>query len=147
VLQEKVLGFFAQLGLIKVGTAKGDGWSAGNLVYSAHMSKIYRILNDEKGRAARKQLFDVQYGGARADPKEYESSKSISKKQFEEIGSILRQRPELQEPFFESFGEMAVKVWWAVKDEVLVDGRKGMQWESLEWLGGETEKYWSSQKQ
>ena len=33
------------------------------------------------------------------------------------------------------------------KDEVLVDGRKGMQWESLEWLGGETEKYWSSQKQ
>ncbi|WP_415283121.1 Ig-like domain-containing protein [Candidatus Nitrososphaera sp. FF02] len=149
LLQEKVLGFFAQLGLIKVGMAKlkGDGWSAGNLVYSTHMSKIYRILNDEKGRAARKQLFDVQYGGARADPKEYESSKSISKKQFEEIGSILRQRPELQEPFFESFGEMTVKVWWSIKDEVLVDGRKGMQWESLEWLGGETEKYWSSQKQ
>jgi hypothetical protein len=149
VLQEKVLGFFAQLGLIKVGVAKlkGAGWSAGNLVYSTYMSRIYRILNDEKGRAARKQLFDVQYGGTRADPKEYEISKSLSKKQFEEIGSILRQRPELQEPFFESFGEMTVKVWWAVKDEVLVDGRKGMQWESLEWLGGETEKYWSSQKQ
>ncbi len=143
---ERLLGFMVLLGLAKAGApGQNPGRSTGGLAYSVHMNRIYRILNDERGRAARKQIFDVQYGGVRADPKEYESSKSLAKKQFEQIGSILRFRPELQEPFFDSFGEITVKVWWAIKEDVDLDGRKGMRRESLEWLGGETEKYWARQ--
>lgn len=142
----KMLDLLAKAGLVSRELASKDaGRPTGWLSFSISMNKIYGILNDEKGRAARKQIFDVAYGGAHADQKEYESSKAVAKKQFDHIGSILRAKPELQEPFFDSFGEITVKVWWAIKEEVALDGRKGMQWESLEWLGAETEKYWARQ--
>lgn len=142
----RMLDLLAKAGLIsQEAAAKGPGRPAGWLPFSFSMNRIYGILNDEKSRAARKQIFDVEYGGAHVDQKEYENSKAVAKKQFDQIGSILRAKPELQEPFFDSFGEITVKVWWAIKEEVGLDGRKGMQWESLEWLGAETEKYWARQ--
>lgn len=147
VLQDKLANSMTRLGVVRTG-ATGQAelhWLPDKLMFWIQMNKVYRILNSEKGRAARKQIFDVQYNGARVDQKEYESSKSVAKEQLEQIGSILRANPQLQESFFDSFGEITIKVWWALKDEVDLDGRKGMRWESLEWLGSETEKYWSKQ--
>jgi hypothetical protein len=143
VALEKLFGLMTRAGLIQPETAgRYLGHFAGQ-PFSDQMSRIYKLLNDERYRAARKQIFDVLYDGARADPREYEISKSVAKKQLEQIGSILRSKPELQEPYFDSFGEVTLKVWWAIKEEVDVDARKGMRWESLEWLGAETEKYWA----
>jgi hypothetical protein len=144
---DRLLGLAAQLGLVRREAVAQSGTDRppGRLSFLFNMNKIRGILDDEKGKAAREQILGVAYGGARASPQEYESSKSVAKKQFEQIGSILRAKPALQGPYFESFGEMTVKVWWAIKEEVSLDGRKGMQWESLEWLGSETEKYWARQ--
>jgi hypothetical protein len=144
LIYDKLIGLAIMLGLVRAASSI-PGRPAGGLAFSASMSRIYKILNDEKGRAARKQIFDVQYSGVRADPQEYENSKALAIKQFEQIGSILRANPELQEPFFDSFGEITVKVWWAIKEQVGLDERKGMRRESLEWLGSETEKYWARQ--
>jgi hypothetical protein len=143
VALEKLLGLMTRAGLIQPETAGRHLGRFAGQPFSDQMSKIYNLLNDGRYRAARKQIFDVQYGGARTDPKEYENAKSVAKKQLEQIGSILRSKPELQEPYFDSFGEITLKVWWAIKEGVDVDARKGMGWESLEWLGAETEKYWA----
>jgi hypothetical protein len=142
-IPSKLFGLLARVGLVQPGQHLGR--SADQPAFSGQMNRIYKILNDEGCRAARKHIFDVQYSGLDADPRQYEASKSLAKKQFEQIGAILQSRPELQEPFFDSFGEITLKVWWAIKEDVGLDGRKGMRRESLEWLGSETEKYWARQ--
>lgn len=142
-IPEKALGLLARAGLVKPDPYLGH--SVDQPEFSGPMNRIYKILNDERCRAARKQIFDVQYARVSADPKEYRASKALAKKQFEQIGSILQSRPELQEPYFESFGEITLKVWWAIKEDVSIDERRGMRWDSLEWLASETEKYWARQ--
>jgi hypothetical protein len=108
------------------------------------MSKLHRILDDEKGILARERILDVEYQKSNSSRTEFENSKSLVKNQFEEIGSMLRTNPNLEEPFFESYGDLVIKVWWAIKQDVNLDRRRGRYWESLEWLGGEAEKYWSA---
>jgi hypothetical protein len=106
------------------------------------MNKIYRILEDEKGKIAREKILDAEYDKVNVGQIEYENSKSVVKNQMEQIGSMIRANPLLMEPFLESFGELAIKVWWAIKQEVLLDRRRGREREALEWLGAEVEKYW-----
>jgi hypothetical protein len=108
------------------------------------MNKIYRILDDEKGKTAREKILDAEYNKAHVGQIEYENSKSIVKNQMEQIGFMIRSNPLLMEPFLESFGELTIKVWWAIKQEVLLDRRRGREREALEWLGSEVEKYWRS---
>lgn len=110
--------------------------------FMVSMNKIYRILDDEKGKIAREKILDAEYNKAHVGQIEYENSKSIVKNQMEQIGSMVRSNPLLMEPFLESFGELMIKVWWAIKQEVLLDRRRGRQREALEWLGGEVEKCW-----
>lgn len=107
------------------------------------MNKIRRILNDEKGTTARENIFNVEYDKNKVSLAEYNDSKSIAKSQFEEIGSMLRTNPQLKDSFLDSYGELTIKVWWAIKQDVLLDERRGRKWESLEWLGNEAETYWS----
>lgn len=108
------------------------------------MNKIHRILDDEKGKIAREKILDAEYNKAHVGQIEYENSKSIVKNQIEQIGSMIRSNPLLMEPFLESFGELTIRVWWAIKQEVLLDRKRGREREALEWLGGEVEKYWRS---
>lgn len=108
------------------------------------MNKIHRILDDEKGKIAREKILDAEYNKAHVGQIEYENSKSIVKNHMEQIGSMIRSNPLLMEPFLESFGELTIKVWWAIKQEVLLDRKRGREREALEWLGGEVEKYWRS---
>ncbi len=109
------------------------------------MNRIYRILENEKGTVARERILDVEYGRSPASRAEYENSRSIVKNQFDQIGAILQSNPQLKESFMESYGDLAIKVWWAIKQDVQMDRRRGRYWESLEWLGSEVEKYWSTQ--
>ena len=108
------------------------------------MNKIYRILDNESGILARERVLGVEYRKSPADRKEFENSVSVVKNQFEEIGSMLRSNPALKSPFFESFADLTIKVWWAIKQDVNMDRRRGRHWDSLEWLGSEAEKYWSA---
>lgn len=114
------------------------------IAFMVNMNRIYHILDDERGKAAREYVLDVEYNKRQSSRIEYENNRSAIKDQFEQIGSILRSNPLLMESFFESFGDLTIKIWWAIKQDVSLDRRRGRHWESLEWLGSEAEKYWST---
>lgn len=122
----------------------GSDKLSGRITNMVNMNRIHKILNNEKGKAAREMVLNVEYNKSQTNRKEYENSKSVVMNEFEQIGSVLRSYPSLKESFLESFGDLAIKVWWAIKQDVRLDERRGKRWNSLEWLGNEIEKYWSS---
>lgn len=114
------------------------------ITHMVGMNKIYRILDNESGILAREKVLGVEYRKSPTSRREFENNVSTVKNQFEEIGSLIRSDPALKSPFFEAFGDLTIKVWWAIKQDVNLDRRRGRHWDSLEWLGSEAEKYWSA---
>jgi hypothetical protein len=146
-LQEETANPVGSSGIVNESALKNQSKSGklqDRILFMVSMNKIYRILDDEKGKIAREKILDAEYNKAHVGQIEYENSKSVVKNQMEQIASMIRSNPPLMEPFLESFGELTIKVWWAIKQEVLLDRRRGRQREALEWLGGEVEKYWRS---
>lgn len=146
-LQSEMIGSADQPRVMKESTSRMQAKPhriQDRIAFMVGMNKIHRILENEKETAARERILDVEYNKSQASRTEYENSKSIVKNQFEQIGTILRSNPALMESFMESFGDLTIKVWWAIKQDVHLDMRRGRKWESLDWLGSEAEKHWST---
>lgn len=103
--------------------------------------RIFRMLNDEKSVAARKQMYDVAFGRIPASTG-YESNKALVKGQFRQISRMVMSDPLLNAMFMDSFAKVTIKVWRVLADEVEREMQSDRGLESLARLGKEAERYW-----
>jgi hypothetical protein len=103
--------------------------------------RIFRMLNDEKSVAARKQMYDVAFGRTPPDGS-YEHSKALVKGQFKQIGHMVMSDPLLNAMFMDSFAKVTIKVWRVLADEIEREMQSDRGLEPLARLGKDAERYW-----
>ncbi len=114
------------------------------------MLEVFKLLNDERHRNARREVFrqKVLNTSKEALPADYEDNAAMVRADFDQIGALVKSGVVPKELFMQSYADTTLRVWMALKDNLMEEREKRNQpafEELFEWLYEEAQKWWDAQ--
>lgn len=113
------------------------------------MLQVFELLQDEKHRKARGEVFRIKSLCASKEsfPADFKDNAEMVRSDFSQMGALVRNGLVPKDLFMESYAGLTLRVWKALKDNLIEEREKRQQptlQESFEWLAIEAEKYWNT---
>ncbi len=111
------------------------------------MLEVFKLLNDERHRNARREVFKMKVLNVSKDglPADYEDNAALVRADFDQIGGLVKSGLVPKELFMLSYADTTLRVWSALKDNLMEEREKRKQpafQELFEWLYVEAQKWW-----